>query len=103
MHAGSDHHRLSFNLKAASQRARPEIEFLLDLRDVCRSGFPSLRRHHTQPDAPQMQAMRIFAQPVEEFGLPFRTDRITNLPTVSIEVRQTECLRIKPNRKRRGM
>src|SRR2546421_29777 len=103
MHGSSDHDRLSFNLKAARQSARPEIESLLNARDVCRSGFPSLRHQQTQPDAPQMQTMRILAQPVVEFILPFGTDRVTDLPTISIKRREAKSFWIKSSRKRRSM
>ena len=56
-----------------------------------------------QRDAAQMEPMRILAQPVVKFVLPFGAYRVTDLTAISVELNQAQRLRIESRRQRRAM
>jgi hypothetical protein len=51
--------------EAARDGARPEVEPLLDLRDVCGARLRAVASRQPQAELAEVQAVRVLAQPVE--------------------------------------
>ena len=64
--------------------AGPQIQGLLDLREVSQTRFALIFRKQTQTNLAEMKTVRILSQPVVEFYLAFFIGGITNLSAMSV-------------------
>ena len=103
MHRGADDDGHGLHCELAGQAACPQIERLLDCRDIRDRRFQVVARAQAQSDLSEMQAMRILAQPVEQFLLSLGAGVITNLPAVSVKLAEAQRMSIKSGRQRRCM
>src|SRR6266536_6524110 len=88
MNRRADHHRSSLELEAARQNARPEVELLVNVGDVCKPGFSAVGPPQTKPDLAQVQSVRVLAQPREKLVLSFGASLISNRPPVGVVIIQ---------------
>src|SRR5215831_14450223 len=80
--------------EAAMQRSCPEVQLLLDVGNVRRTGR-SIAFRQLQSNLSQVQSMWVLTQPVEKFCLTFGARMITNRPAMCIVWGQAKCLWIK--------
>ena len=86
MDRSSDRNWITVKLETAVKYSRPEIQFLIDGRDIRRRSS-NITLVHPQSDAREVQPMRVLTKPIEEFHLPFGTCVIADLTPVRIILR----------------
>src|SRR5260370_1025252 len=90
MNCGSHGYQPSLNSESTHQQACPQIEPLLDVTQVSCRYTAAVGVHQLQTYAPEVQAMRVFAQPFVQLSLAFGVDGVSDLTAVGFKHRQTK-------------
>jgi hypothetical protein len=88
-----DLYPLAVERESAHERAVPQVERLLDLRQIFRGGGPSVAPREPEADASQMKAVRIRPQPLDLWRAAIAGYvGVAHLPAVALERREPERL-----------